>query len=52
VVPSRAVFARASLNVLWRRVFSSYKGYLNWLPRAFGVEKLECQGFDGQGVET
>jgi hypothetical protein len=39
-------------DVLWRRVFSSYKGYLNWLPRALGVERLECQGFDGQGVET
>jgi hypothetical protein len=29
-------------DVRWRLVFSSYKGYLNWLPRALGVEKLEC----------
>jgi hypothetical protein len=26
----------------WRLVFSSYKGYLNWFPRALGAEKLEC----------
>jgi hypothetical protein len=29
-------------DVLWRLVFSSYKGYLDWFPRALGVEKLEC----------
>jgi len=33
---------QALSDVVWGRVFSSYRGYLNWLPRALGVKKLEC----------